>query len=340
MAAREAIPAASGPPNLAVLVRGLVWKKQSGESHWAKHRSASAYTHDALRAAFPSIMSHIIAPAERCGFRVRVLIGTYNATSAQAAAELDRRVKRMKPAHVFWYNPNLVLTQFGLAQSLLVDFFAREQRDMQSNDIVLLTRDDFVYSAHTWSAIASRYDPMQFNVAWIVGCQSGMPFYWDGLHVFPFVQTPVFATAFRADVGVGPRTACIRGKRAARCENAHMLRHAALSLNSTLIWIDGIYGNPNPHVPTHCKQPLGYLDRGPGNASTSAVGSPAAAHAAADSTCCTTDWATNVGRAISLPESPSPRRSGPSEPSGARRHGCTHEICEPEAAQGWCPSSL
>ena len=41
---------------------------------------------------------------------------------------------------------------------------------------------------------------------------------------------------------------------------------------------------------------------------------------------------------ISLPESPSPRRTRPSEPSTARRHGCTHEICEPEAARGWCPS--
>jgi len=43
---------------------------------------------------------------------------------------------------------------------------------------------------------------------------------------------------------------------------------------------------------------------------------------------------------ISLPEPPSPRRTLPSAPSGARWHGSTHEISTPEAARGRCSPGL
>ena len=121
------------------------------------------------------------------------------------------------------------LPQFGLARAALLQLTV-----LQSFDLVLVTRDDFVYSDDAWAVIATKFDPRPQRINLVsMGC---MKFSWDGLHLFYGVQAPLYADAFARD-----------GKW------AHLLQIPDFEKS---FFFDSYYSQPD-----RCHPPLGFLDR-------------------------------------------------------------------------------
>ena len=56
--------------------------------------------------------------------------------------------------------------------------FLQQQFDASAYQLVVMTRDDFVYRQGSWDALSSRYDPRKLNIV-STDCSGHV---WDGLH--------------------------------------------------------------------------------------------------------------------------------------------------------------
>merc|ERR1712100_315571 len=95
---------------------------------------------------------------------------------------------------------------------------------------------------------------------------------WDGLHVFPGQDIPVFRQAIAQNINY-PRW-------------AHALAYrTVLSSRPLNLWFQGMYGQPD-----ECKPPMGYLDRGDGNGIVERLGHGIFDDARSQGRCCAEPW--------------------------------------------------
>ena len=59
-------------------------------------------------------------------------------------------------------------------------------------DLILMTRDDFVFDAGSWTVVAEKYRRGAFNIP----STNLANMVWDGLHIFPGCDTPAYAQRF------------------------------------------------------------------------------------------------------------------------------------------------
>jgi len=217
------------PTKMALLIRGYLWRANYTPISSARH-ILHPYEHDFLAEAWPAMRANIIdEAAERCGYSVDVFIGTYQGLSPDY---LDRVRRTTEATHIFEYSQH-GMRQFDLAIALLKEFRLSEGALGEQYKLVIVTRDDFVYSEFFWQALSERYEVGRLNLV-NTDCVGAA---WDGLHVFAPSQIKTFIHGFSG-----------------MSFNAHSLyRYVPLRAH---YWFNGSFGQPD-----RCRPPLGIVSR-------------------------------------------------------------------------------
>lgn len=223
----------SSPPVAAVafVVRGLIYFPHRAPRGGSLHPIGD---HDFLARAWPSMRDHLVQPAKECGFTVDLYITLHPNSLPRLSSEYLSRLRSISSNVTIWtVRPDTHDEQFDLAKAFLEAFM--EHFHGETYDLVIMTRDDFVYRPGSWKALSNGYDSTMLN---LVSTDCAHHF-WDGLHVFPGSATPIFARAFR-------------GWWAHDILDTSDYRPDQLNL-----WFSNMYAQPD-----ECEPAMGYLDRG------------------------------------------------------------------------------
>jgi hypothetical protein len=225
------------PPRMAVVVHGLI-----DESGYTLHSSGADVVghpiqHDFLRVAWASMRDQLILPARRtCGMRVDVYVVMHAHSRARMSDDYWARLHAIDHSTTVWVAPAEVAdTAFDVLQAFLTHLAPRAAR---TYDLVLRTRDDFVYDDGSWGVVAQCYRPTKLNQV-STDCNRNR---WDGLHIFPGALVHMYADAFKA---------------------SHVNGHHVSTEQPLHLWFAGMYGQPD-----RCRPAMGYLDRGGPNSHT------------------------------------------------------------------------
>jgi len=222
-------PRPTPAPKVAFVVRGLIYDPHRAARGGWLHPVGD---HDFLSRAWPSMLANLVRPARECGFAVDVYVAMHHNSLARLSSEYLSRLHSIDSNVTVWISsPETVDQQFDLAKAFL------EQFDGVAYDLVILSRDDFVYRWGSWKALSNGYDSSKLNIV-STDCSNHL---WDGLHVFPGSATPIFAHAFGGWW-------------------AHdILDKSDYNWDQLNLWFSELYGQPDA-----CEPAMGYLDRGVG----------------------------------------------------------------------------
>ena len=230
-------------PRIAVVVRGLAYAKNSKPESTAAF-ILNNFTHNTMRRALPSIIALTEHAASKCGYTSDIFIITYSDIPSSVRGEARRGlpsgvldVLRDVAAIILLIQSSEAFGQFSLLLAGL-----RELNHLLLNyDLILVTRDDFVYAPLTWDILATRYNRSAFNIAY-GDCTHHD---WDGLHVLPPAALADFTSALKTTTLVDHK------------QHAHFLRVPGWQRH---LWFEESFGQPD-----RCTTPLGFIDRGLGN---------------------------------------------------------------------------
>ena len=211
------------------MIRGLIFKRDAQPAGGSLHPTSD---HDLLRSGWPSMLENLVMPARLCGFDVHIHVIMHPNSRARLDDEYMQRLRAIDSGASIWTVPaDTPDSQFDVPRA-----FLQQQFDASAYQLVVMTRDDFVYRQGSWDALSSRYDPRKLNIV-STDCSGHV---WDGLHVFPASQAAVFARAWSG-------------------RWAHdLVSRIDLEETGVLhVWFTGMYGQPD-----ECEPAMGYLDRG------------------------------------------------------------------------------
>ena len=183
------------------------------------------FLHDFTQRALPS-MKHLMSRAQKeCDLRTDIIVATTQ--KSYPKNYLKSLTKNVSLVLVF----EKEMTQFHLASEALEALASL----LRWYDLVLMTRDDFVYADFAWDIIAAKYDPAP-NVTNFVNadCYNNT---WDGLHIFRGDEADLYGIAF----------ASLHRK------SAHLFHIPQHHQN---FLVDGMHGQPD-----RCHPALGFVDR-------------------------------------------------------------------------------
>lgn len=217
---------------VAFLVRGLFFHEHVLPLSTGS-KVLKPYTHSLLR-AWPSMEKNIISRMQDCGYSVDTFLATYSNVPITYSAQAKQATKA---ATMLIYDPNVVQHQFQLATRALQDIVAYSVSNKRQYDLLISTRDDYVYNANFWPVLSARFDHKAINVI-NNDCANNA---WDGFHIFPWSDAPFAIELFNMSTGGRghsiPQIAKARGR-------------------DVVFWLAGMYGQPD-----RCAPALGEVDR-------------------------------------------------------------------------------
>eukprot|EP00928_Gymnodinium_smaydae_P008590 TRINITY_DN13126_c0_g1_i2.p1 TRINITY_DN13126_c0_g1~~TRINITY_DN13126_c0_g1_i2.p1 ORF type:complete len:353 (-),score=19.07 TRINITY_DN13126_c0_g1_i2:629-1687(-) len=213
---------------VALLVRGILRQQDYLPESSAK-KLYEPYDHDFLLEAWPSMERHIVAAAwRRCSLRVDVYLASYFGLSSAYAARARNTTKALK----FWLFPKA--QQFELAAQFLQAFRRHMTRFHYNYKLIIMTRNDFVFSEFFWPVMSAQYNRSSLNLV-MIDCIGKA---WDGLHVLRQHHLNLFIRGFQG-----------------RKIGAHYLRQQ-IPLLTEHTWVEGLFDQPD-----RCTHPLGTISR-------------------------------------------------------------------------------
>ena len=147
---------------VAFVIRGVLFRSgYTPRSNSAKSLNAP-YKHDFLQQAWPSMKRELIEPAKQhCGYSIHLYVVTHNESVANFPPDfIDRVHAEVKP-----HNGQVFMASGRNDQWDVAGSFLRERRSVLSRyELVIMTRDDFVYAPGSWHALSTRYLPDHLNL--------------------------------------------------------------------------------------------------------------------------------------------------------------------------------
>lgn len=221
--------------------------------------------HDMLRYAWGSMRQNFVLPAQGCGYDVDVFVAMHHNARQRMQDEYVARLQAIHNSTELWVSsPDQVDAQFATVVSFLTFLAPRAA----TYDLVVMTRDDFVYDPGSWAVLSTKYARDALNLV-STDCAGH---YWDGLHVFAGADIPTYMTG----IAQNPNYPAW----------AHALDQApVMSSRAIHLWFTGMYGQPD-----ECKPAMGNLDRGDGNGIVERLGNDIFDAAREQGRCCAEPW--------------------------------------------------
>ena len=217
--------------SLAIVIRGLLYLEHR-EPMSSGRKVVKDFLHDATQRAMPSLSRLAAKAREDCGYYTETIaVSTVkNFPDQYLETIVDSHVSAVVMFDSQHGTEKQTASQFGLA-SYALKTLADVLRPF---NMILLTRDDFVYSDWAWNVLSTRFDPRPETLNLVnTDCSRHA---WDGLHIFRGDDVDRYASEFQP-----------MGKWA---------HHLDIHGYSTNYFFFGKYSQPD-----RCHPAMGFIDR-------------------------------------------------------------------------------